>query len=346
MNNNNTNTNNNNNNEDTDSIFNYDNSNNIRIGNKALCLDNNVCFNFLSSSSNKVVNLSSFSFDPPVFRLMEKGLNVSLAPRKILVDNIICDIEYGIKELPDVTKDIIHQDCTIILIKAKAPKNNINKPEFDALKSLNNSKSIVDFKVEKGVVILDKDDYCRKMLDHLHNSGSYRKLNKDPLKKISKSVVFAIKASSSVRSFSHKLIESFPHTPRIYGLPKIHKEGAPLRPIVNTIGGPTYLLAKYLAQKLKPLAGHTKSFAKDSTSFVNELKNFKLDPDNKLVSFNVVSLYTNIPISEAIKVIKHLMDPDTANLVSICLTSTFFSFDGEFYEKTCGVAMGPPSPLW
>lgn len=64
------------------------------------------------------------------------------------------------------------------------------------------------------MVILDKYDYHRKMLDHLHNSRSYRKLNKDPLKKIYKSVALAIKASSSVNSFSHKLIESLPSYPR------------------------------------------------------------------------------------------------------------------------------------
>ena len=60
------------------------------------------------------------------------------------------------------------------------------------------------------------------------------------------------------------------------------------------------------------------------------------------MSFNVVSLYTNIPINGAIEVIKHIMDLDTTNLVSIYLTSTFFSFDGEFYEETCGVTMGSP----
>lgn len=96
----------------------------------------------------------------------------------------------------------------------------------------------------------------------MKKNGSYRKLNKDPLKKISKSVALVIKASWSVSSFNHKLIEIFPLTPKIYGLPKIHKEGAPLRPIVNMIGRPTYLLAKYLAKKLKPLVGHTKSFIK------------------------------------------------------------------------------------
>lgn len=64
------------------------------------------------------------------------------------------------------------------------------------------------------------------------------------------------------------------------------------------------------------------------------------------MSFDVVSLYTNIPLDKAITVIKHIMDPDMANLVGICLTSTFFSFDGEFYENPCGVAMGSPSPLF
>lgn len=41
-----------------------------------------------------------------------------------------------------------------------------------------------------------------------------------------------------------------------------------------------------------------------------------------------------------------LADPDTARLVEICLTSTFFSFEGEFFKQTCGVAMGSPlSPI-
>jgi len=42
-------------------------------------------------------------------------------------------------------------------------------------------------------------------------------------------------------------------TPIIYGVPNIHKFGIPLRPIVNTIGSPTYLLAQYLAKKTSTL---------------------------------------------------------------------------------------------
>ena len=85
------------------------------------------------------------------------------------------------------------------------------------------------------------------MINHVCDNGSYGKLNTNPLKNVSKVVVLAIKSKKSVNSINHKLMESNPLTLRIYGLLKIHKEGAPLRPIVNTIGGPTYLLAKYLA---------------------------------------------------------------------------------------------------
>lgn len=94
------------------------------------------------------------------------------------------------------------------LERKSPPNNNINKPKFDALKSLSNNKNIVVLKAYKrgAVVILDKDDYRWKMLDHLHNSGCCKKVNKDPVKKISKSVALSIKASSSASSLIHKLI--------------------------------------------------------------------------------------------------------------------------------------------
>ena len=86
---------------------------------------------------------------------------------------------------------------------------NLSKEEFFALKSLNQNQDIVVLKADKGgaTVILNKDDYCKNMLDHLHNSGSYKKLPKNPLKKISRTVALAIKSSSSVGSLCHKSIQ-------------------------------------------------------------------------------------------------------------------------------------------
>jgi hypothetical protein len=58
----------------------------------------------------------------------------------------------------------------------------------------------------------------------------------------------------------------------MYGLPKIHKEDVPLRPIVNCIASPTYDLAKYLAGLLNPLVGQLNCHIRNSQAFVQELK--------------------------------------------------------------------------
>ena len=115
---------------------------------------------------------------------------------------------------------------------------------------------------------------------------------------------------------------------------------------MNTIGSPTYKLVKYLVGKLKHLVGHTDSFVKNSTDMVDEIKRARIKEENTLLSFDVVSLYTKIPIEEAIKTIKEITDEETTELVSVFLRSTFFTFRECFYEQIEGVAMGSPlSPI-
>ena len=78
--------------------------------------------------------------------------------------------------------------------------------------------------------------------------------------------------------------------PRICGLPKIHKVGTPIRPIMNTIGSPTYQLVKFLAKTLKWLACQTFSYIKDSSHFVNDIKYIHVDETEIMVSFDVVAI--------------------------------------------------------
>jgi hypothetical protein len=127
------------------------------------------------------------------------------------------------------------------------------------------------------MVIMNQEDYNKKMNEHLSQSGSYRKILNNPIKKITREVKKAINNSSLDERTKKRLLPNSEITPRIYGLPKIHKEGIPLRPIVNTIGSPTYELAKYIAKILGPLVGHTDSFIKDSNDFINIIKNEKVN---------------------------------------------------------------------
>ena len=60
------------------------------------------------------------------------------------------------------------------------------------------------------------------------------------------------------------LTPRYSSAPQMYGLPKVHKEGTPMRPIVSAISSPSYNLAKELMRILTPLAGNTLHSVKNS----------------------------------------------------------------------------------
>ena len=63
-------------------------------------------------------------------------------------------------------------------------------------------------------------------------------------------------------------------TPKIYGLPKVHKVNLPLRPIVAFVGSPTYNLSKFLINVLSLLFKQTYS-VKNSAQFVNMVNDLR-----------------------------------------------------------------------
>ena len=76
----------------------------------------------------------------------------------------------------------------------------------------------------------------------------------------------------------------------LYGLPKIHKEDNPLRPIVSSIGTFNYNLAKFLVPIISPLTFNEHTID-NSTKFVNELIASNLPHNFTMASFDVESLF-------------------------------------------------------
>ena len=75
-----------------------------------------------------------------------------------------------------------------------------------------------------------------------------------------------------------------------------------------------------------------------------------------MVSFDVTSLYINIPIIDTLNIIKDYINNDNQftrkmaipqdkflDLVHLVLTTTWYTFNSQFYQQTDGVAIGGPA---
>ena len=114
-----------------------------------------------------------------------------------------------------------------------------------------------------------------------------------------------------------KLYPSGSAPARIYGTPKMHKFFSSntfpkLCLIVSSIGTFNYDLARFLCDLLSPLVPNDYS-CKDTFSFVSQIKNANLSK-KFLVSYDVTSLFTNIPLQETIDIAINLIFNPNPNL--------------------------------
>ena len=82
---------------------------------------------------------------------------------------------------------------------------------------------------------------------------------------------------------------------KLYGLPKIHKENCPLRPILSTVNCPTNFLSNVLLSDLKKGVKLPISHLSNSFELVNKIKDIVIPDDYILLSLDVSSLFKNIP---------------------------------------------------
>ena len=110
----------------------------------------------------------------------------------------------------------------------------------------------------------------------------------------------------------------------MYGLPKTYKKDVPLRPILSMTGSAQRQLAKWLTFLLDPvLQLSSTNCIPDSFIFAETLKNFQFPTSSSfLCSFDISSLFTNVPLQETIEICAVVLYGD--NLAPTPFSRKFF----------------------
>ena len=188
--------------------------------------------------------------------------------------------------------------------------NNTLRSNITTIKSLKRDSSIVIFQADKGaaVVVQSRKNYLAeayKQLNGTDENGNkvYEHVATDPTSD------FVIRVKEAVKEVHSKgviktntadyLIMENAQPGNL--LPRIHKpqRPPPARPICKTIKSATSTISKWIDDQLHPLVQKLPSHLKDDNDFLCKLvelnNNHTLPPQTILVTWDVKSLYTNIP---------------------------------------------------
>ena len=296
--------------------------------------------------------------------LLAKGPNFAITPVNIPNVDYITAIESVCPNLKEEDAMELRADINSLLRRAKVPKDNLSKQERIGLSQFKKDKDRIILTVDKGVamVVMDREDYNNKAQELL-NSPAYRSLPRDPTNKIKAQLITKLRKIKKDSNLDEGTYRAMYPTgcvpPKFYGLPKIHKTGNPLRPIVSSRGSVTYVVAKVISKVLKPLVGNSPHHIQSTRDFVSKAKRLTLQAGECLSSYDVTSLFTSVPIDPALNIIKDLLEKDEKlsdrtvllvqniiELLGFCLHNTYFSFQNKFYEQIEGAAVGSPvSPI-
>ena len=208
----------------------------------------------------------------------------------------------------------------------------------------------------KGFVIMSKASYVEKVNTMLANPASYERcqITLEELVKRTRSMVTKNIEGKVPASLANELVPQSARMSQFYGLPKDHKPGMPLRPVVSTCGSPSSNVSLLLERILNQLLKFVPAHLANTQECVRELCSLGHVPNDCIVaSLDVVSLYSNIPIDESIDAAIELLDQhrrevdmfyltlsDVRQALMFVLESNYFAFGDAVYRQKKGLAMG------
>ena len=325
--------------------------------------------NKLSTPNGTVHNLSKVTLTHDQNEIFKTGLKHPSSPNGNGSEHLTCALEKVVERLKN---KISKRDCN----EVKLALQNYNKRMFnvtktpqakhnqDVVKSLKLNKDIKVVPLDKGngIAILDADEYVNKLNAIIEDTTKFTAIPHNQNELMLDHPV--IKQQNKLKYFLNKYVKPYVDsqvftkiTPsgscsgKLYGSAKVHKNNVPLRPIVASYGTAEYNLAKYLNQYITPIIP-TEYSVQNNADLLDKLASYKFSSDSKLISFDVVSLFTNVPLKEVIDLAcdkvyssnntKPPYSKDTFKKLLQFATGGIFSFNNILYRQSDGLSMGSP----
>ena len=324
-----------------------------------------------SRSPDCLLNLSSIKLSLLEENVLRLGLKHHILPNKLDENNLRVEIEKLIFNVTNEYNVVISSDfkeklraiCKSFVSQANGLCSTRQNQLFHkTVRGLLRNESIKVCRYDKGngVVVLNNSDYFEKLDTIVLDEEKFQKIAVDvdlehPVIKNENSIKRYL--SNNVKKFVDKstfdkIIPSGSQPGKLYGLCKVHKANHPMRPVISMVGTAEYRLAKYLDTFIKPCI-NTNHTVSSTTEFIEKLQSFNLTEGDFSVSFDVCSLYTNIPLEETIKLVAEKVFSSSSTNVPPFSKKTFiklltfatsgmFLYNNSLYKQVDGVAMGSP----
>jgi hypothetical protein len=345
----------------------------------------------LNINSDWVVNLTNVELPPEMIRLLSFGKKLSLHMnlRDTPFFQLISDTEKILNNIYDnEAKNAARMkviNCIQNYICRRQNREEIsfqnvffNKIHYKTLLFIKHQNTkenqILISTSDKGnkSVILFKNDYYSGMNELIGDPTVYKKIKSNPTMKTqaeNKLLINRIIRDETMNQDEKlkltKTKTSNATIAKLYGLVKTHKldpnnipgdtNTLKFRPIVSCINSPTYKLSRFISDVLQNCVT-SRFHVLNSYDFQKFIVQQKIPEFYKLISLDIVSLFTNIPLILVREMIVHnwprivthtsLTLDSFMEIVEFCTNRSFFMFNGEFYHQQDGLAMGQPySPV-
>jgi hypothetical protein len=246
-------------------------------------------------------------------------------------------------------------------------KSNLTKFQANILQQIRSNQDIIIAHADKnlGPVGVDTEQYIRWALDeHLSDATTYVQISEADAIKASNDLFTEIYKwtrnagsclSQDARSYIRYWIQKNRFDPfgYFYLTIKIHKNPGSTHPVCSDCASLVHPLGKWLDYALQPVVADQPFFFKDSFSLKQELDKIILPPNASIITFDAVSMYTNIDINDSIERIttflantwnKHKCKA-VKSAMEIVMKNNRMRFGDLIYHQIRGVAMGmSPAP--